>query len=608
MDTTVSRRSFITGAAGAGIAAAAMGATVALAEEAVSATAEAESGAQAPWDEQPASVADQVSATEDYDVVVVGAGNSGVPTALYLAQAGANVLIVEQSAAACMWAGDIDALDSQIQKDMGIQIDKEFVIEDLTVERCVKCDQNLIRQWAYNAGAFIDWYQQQMQAKGLDVMVETRCKRFYPEGVFHNPASVHTAYKPPLEPTANSMGSEVAMPAMLELYEEAGGKILYNTRAVELVQPDGPGTPVTGVICQLEDESYVQYNTSKAVFLATGGFSGNKDMMDQLNVQAHKFCSNHMGGEGRNGDGIKMAHWAGADMDRDMAGSCNIFDRGCITGNDTNGGIGWDGQGGEDERFWWPGSQPFLRVNAFGKRFCNEDGPYDIVFNLGAQQPGGFYWQVFDSTSWDDVKEFDTNICSRVVAKPGAKNCLLLGQFWPCTDEQMWNEVYIEPNVESGNLIRCDTLEELADAMGFDETAKAAFLQTVERYNQMADAGWDYDYGKAPWRLSYINEPPYYACKLAGWLLSTLGGIKVDNTYTPLTPEGTRIEGLRCIGLDHGGFFNGMYAQYYGGLNMSHNVVSGWLAAKNVLGEDYPHPCWGADHAYLVERASEAAE
>ena len=612
MDTTVSRRSFITGAATAGIAAAAMGAaaSAALADEAAAETApaETEATASAAWDAQPASVADQVASTETHDVVIVGAGNTGVPTALYLAQAGVDVLMVEQSAAACMWAGDIDALDSQIQKDMGIQIDKEFVIEDLLRYNQGKCDQNLIRQWAYNAGALVDWYQQQMQAKGLDVMVETRSKRFYPEGVFNNPASVHTAYKPPLEPTANSMGSEIAVPAMLELYAEAGGQLLYNTKAVELVQPDGPGTPVTGVICQLEDGSYVQYNTNMAVFLATGGFSGNKDMMDQLNVQAHKFCSNHMGGEGRNGDGIKMAHWAGADMDRDMAGSCNIFDRGCITGNDTNGGIGWDNQGGEDSRFWWPGSQPFLRVNAFGKRFCNEDGPYDIVFNLGAQQPGGFYWQVFDSSSWDDVKEFDTNICSRVVAKPGAKNCLLLGQFWPCTDEEMWNEVYIEPNVENGNLIRCDTLEELADAMGFDETAKAAFLQTVERYNQMADAGWDYDYGKAPWRLSYINEPPYYACKLAGWLLSTLGGIKVDNTYTPLTPEGTRIEGLKVVGLDHGGFFNGMYAQYYGGLNLSHNVVSGWLAAKNVLGEDYPHPMWGPDHAYLVERTSAAAE
>lgn len=597
MNTSVSRRSFVTGAAAAAGAVAASGVAAAYADAPA-----ADEAAQQRWDAQPASVADQVSNTETHDVVVVGGGNVGVVTALHLAQLGADVVLVEQSGACCMWAGDIDALDSQIQKDMGIQIDKEFVVEDLLRYNQGKCDQNLIRQWAYNAGALVDWYQEQMQAKGLDVMVDTRCKKFFPEGAYYSPASVHTAYKPPLEPTANAMGSEIAIPAMLELYAEAGGQLLYNTRAVELVQPDGPATPVTGVICQMEDGSYTQFNTNKAVFLATGGFSGNKDMMDQLNVQAHKFCSNHMGGDGRNGDGIKMAVWAGADIDHDMAGSCNIFDRGCITGNDTNGGIGWDGQGGEDSRFWWPGSQPFMRVNQFGKRFCNEDGPYDVVFNLGAQQPGGFYWQVFDASSWDDVVSFDTTICSRVVAKPGAKNCLLLGQFWPCTDADMWNEVYIEPNVANGNLLKCDTLEELADAMGFDAEAKEAFLQQVERYNEMATAGWDLDYGKAPWRLSNIDEPPYYACKLAGWLLSTLGGVRVDSTYAPLTPEGKRIEGLKVVGLDHGGFFNGMYAQYYGGLNLSHNLVSGWLAAKDVMGEEYPVPLWGPDHAYAQDR------
>lgn len=86
-----------------------------------------------------------------------------------------------------------------------------------------KVDENLIRQWAYNAGAFIDWYQENMQKKGLDVMVDTVCKKFSPEGIWYSPASVHTAYQPPLKETANSMGSEIAIPAMLELYEEAGG-------------------------------------------------------------------------------------------------------------------------------------------------------------------------------------------------------------------------------------------------------------------------------------------------------------------------------------------------------------------------------------------------
>jgi hypothetical protein len=382
---------------------------------------------------------------------------------------------------------------------------------------------------------------------------------------------------------------------MLELYAEAGGEILYHTKGVELVQEISGR--VTGIIAQNQDGSYTRFNSSRAVFLATGGFSGNKTMMDELGVVSHKFCSNHLGGEGRNGDGIKMATWAGADRDYCMEGTCNIFDRGCITSDPANGGIGLNGQGGNNPSFWWPGSQPFLRVNQFGKRFCNEDGPYDIVFNQACMQPGHFWWQVFDSSSWDDVVSFGTTICSRVVAADGAKNCLLLGQFYPVTNAQEWDKIYIQPNIANGNLIAANTLEELADKM---KVPKNDFLATVARYNQISSSGVDTDYGKAPWRLSAIDKPPYYAVKLAGWLLSTMAGIRVDSTYTPLTPEGSRIEGLKCIGLDHGGFFNGMYAQYYGGLNMSHNVVSAWLAAKDLMGVAYPVPVTSARLAYKV--------
>ncbi|RDB71817.1 FAD-binding protein [Eggerthella sinensis] len=594
----LSRRGFLTGAAATG-ALAAMGALAGCSPKA-SAEATQENGAGSAAEgaktasvfDQPESVASQVKETKDYDVVVVGGGNSGVVGALELAQLGAKVLLVEQTTACTKYAGDIDALDSQIQKDQGIDIDKEWVIKDLVRYGQGKVDENLIRQWAYNAGAFIDWYQENMQKKGLDVMVDTVCKKFSPEGIWYSPASVHTAYQPPLKETANSMGSEIAIPAMLELYEEAGGEVMYKTTAVELVQDESG--KVTGVIVE-QDGAYLQLNTSKAVMLATGGFGGNKDMMDEMGVLSHKFCSCHIGAENSHGDGIRMAVWAGADRDYACEGTCNIFDRGCITGDDENGDIGLDGQGGANPKLWWPGSQPFLRLNALGKRYCNEDGPYDIAFNQACMQPGHYWWQVFDASSWEDVVSFGTTICSRVVAEEGAKNCLLLGQYYPCTNAEEWQSVFIDPNVENGVLIKADTIEELVDQMGLP---KEAALASIKRYNELADKGVDEDFHKAPFRLTAVDEGPFYACKLAGWLLSTMSGVRVDYTYTPLTPEGDRIEGLKCVGLDHGGFFNGMYAQYYGGLNMSHNVVSSWLAAMDLMGKEYPVPVLSAANAY----------
>ena len=587
MDTTVSRRSFVAGAAAvAGVAAAAgqLGAG--------STARAAEAPAQEAWDAQPASVADKVSSTEDHEIVIVGGGNAGVICGVEAAELGADVIVLEKTDANTMWAGDIDACDSQLQKDAGVEADKEYVVHDLVRYASGKCDENLIRLWAYNAGAFVDWYQAKMQEKGLDVMVDTVKKQFYPDN-FYFTNTYHTAYKPPLEETKNPMGSEVAVPALLEIYAENGGTMQYNTKVVELVQ--GKDGAVTGVIAQVEDGSYVQYNASRGVVLATGGFLGNKDMMDQLGVVSHKFCSNHMGGDGRDGDGIKLAHWAGAAMDDSFAGSMLIFDRGCITSGG-DGDLG--GQGGQNSAFWWPGSQPFLFVNQKGQRFCNEDEPYDFKFNLAAMQPGHYSWQVFDASSWDDVVSFGTTICSRVVANPDAKNCLLLGQFYPCRNAEEWDEVYIQPNVANGNLIKADTLEELADAMDMDEESKANFLATVKRYNELADAGEDTDHGKAPWRLSNIDEPPYYAAKMAGWALATLGGIRVNDKMQAIDKDGKAISGLYMAGLDSGGFFNGNYPQLYGGLCMSHAISFAWLAAKSIMGEEYPVPVESCHAAY----------
>jgi len=577
----INRRSFV-----AGTAAAAAAATVAM-----PAMADEAPAAPVAWNTKPASVADQVVAVEDHEAIVVGLGNAGIVAALRIAELGGEVLVLEKTGTNVMWAGDIDSCDSMMHKEGGVEADKEWVIHDLVRYASGKCDENLIRLWAYNAGKFTDWYQGKLQEKGLDIIVDVTKKQFYPDNFFFTNAYA-TAYVPPLQETANPMGSEVANPVFLEEYAELGGKINFYNKVVELVQAED-GT-VTGVIAETEN-GYVQYNASRGVLLCTGGFLGNKDMMDQLGVGTHKYCTNHLGGDGRDGDGIKLATWAGADIDKTHAGSLLIFDRGCITdGND--GGLGV--QGGGNMNLWWPGSQPFLRVNAKGQRFCNEDGPYDFQFNLATMQPGSYWWQIFDANSWEDVVRFDTTVCSRVVAKEGAKNCFLLGQYYPCRDAEEWQNVYIDPNVANGCLIKCDTIEELAAAMGFGEAETANLLATVARYNELADLGEDLDHHKAPWRLSHIVEPPFYAAKLAGWALATLSGVRVNANMNAITPNGDPIKGLYMGGIDSGGFFNGNYPQLYGGLCMSHALTFAWLAAHTMMGVEYPVPVESCFAAY----------
>lgn len=594
----LNRRSFVTGALATG-ALAVGGALAGTSLTGCSTNTSSTASESEAWDVQPNSVADKVTETKDCDVVVVGAGNAGMVAALRAAELGAKVVVLEQNDHAVTWAGDIDACDSQLMKDNGVEADKEFVIKDLVRYASGKCDESLIRLWAYNSGAFVDWYQANLQSKGADVMLDTVRKEFYPKD-FYFTNVYHTAYQPPLQETANHMGSEIAMPIMIELLEALGGEIVYLSTALELVQEERtdevPGK-VTGVIAVSDsDDVYTQYNATKGVMLATGGFLGNIDMMDEWGLVAHKYCSNHSGGSGRNGDGIRMATWAGATRDQLVEGSLLIFDCGCITADENNGNIGTTGGGSEN--FWWPGSQPFLRVNSLGQRYSNEDNAYDFSFFQAMQQPGGYWWQVFDDSAWEDIERFGTTICSRLVAKEGAKNCILLNQFYPVTSDDEWREIYLDPNVENGNVLKCDTLDALADVMGFDETAKANFLATTARYNELAAAGQDTDFGKAPWRLSGLDQDPFYAAKMSGWALGTVCGVRVNDKMQALTSSGQAIEGLYMAGLDVGGFFNGNYPQFYGGLCMGRCTTLAWLGAHAMMGQEYPVPVESAQLAY----------
>ena len=216
----------------------------------------------------------------------------------------------------------------------------------------------------------MDWCIEQLATKDIDFMVETDMK----DTLYTNLPSQHCAFVKGTytELGPNQLGSQIANPKWIELIEDKGGEVRYNTTALTLVQ-DETGK-VTGVTVLNKDGTYSQLNASKGVVVSTGGFSGNPDMMDVLGVVDHQYAANTMGCGGRMGDGIRMCVNAGAKMDADCAGGIMLFDRGAVALDHHVG----KPYGESLTDVFWAGSQPWLKVNTLGERFCNEDGPYDF--------------------------------------------------------------------------------------------------------------------------------------------------------------------------------------------------------------------------------------
>ncbi len=160
-----------------------------------------------------------------------------------------------------------------------------------------------------------------------------------------------------------------------------------------------------------------------------------------------------------------------------------------------------------------PGTQPFLKVNRNGERFANESSPYNDIVYAAAHQPGRVYAQICDANVLEDAKRFHTIGCSAQTRNGGEK----------------YFQGKVDEAVAAGTLFVCDTIEELADKLGFTGEAKDTFLATVERYNELYDKQNDEDFGKPAYRLSAIRTAPFYGCWLGASLLTTEQGIAIND-------------------------------------------------------------------------------
>jgi len=268
--------------------------------------------------------------------------------------------------------------------------------------------------------------------------------------------------------------------------------------------------------------------------------------------------------------GIRAAIWAGASLDKEAAPM--LFDRGLVApgvdGGYVENAAAFGGKAFPGTvRQYNPGTQPFLKVNRKGQRFANESGPYNDILYAAGNQPGRVYAQIHDANYFEDIQRFHTIGCSAMARNvPGMM------------------ESQIAQYVEEGLIFQADTLEELADKLGFDAEAKENFLATVERYNELYDQQSDDDFGKMAPRLSAIRQAPFYGLWLGASLLTTEQGIAINEKTQALDADRNPIEGLYITGDMSGSFFANNYPCLMPGLACGRTLTFAIKAIKQMGG------------------------
>jgi fumarate reductase flavoprotein subunit len=425
----------------------------------------------------PEAIADKdIKETVTADVVVVGAGVAGLMAALTASKEGAKTVLIEKYNTFTYRGIMNGALNSKLQKSKGVSCNKADIINDLVRTMGNSVDARFLWLWANKSCETMDYLIDMAAAEGIKVTL------------FEKPVE-KPGYREYV--TAHIFENQKKLVTMMEKNaRNQGVDIRYKMPAVQLIRKDKGR--VTGIIAGAKG-NYIKFNANKAVVLATGDYGNNDEMKKRYAPHTLNVDSNVYPSKTNTGDGHKMGLWIGATMQQEEPHVAAIHNNTApvLSGN------------------------PWLRVNQLGERYENEDVSVPDLCSGVQHQPGRAVWSVYDGKWTEDVTKMDPGF-GRIV-KPTER------------DTTRFNE-----GLESGTIIKADTLDELAEKMGVPaDTFKAA----VNRYNELAKKGIDEDFGKRPNNLSTIEKAPFYAAKEVLELLITLGGLNCNLDFQALDKD-----------------------------------------------------------------------
>lgn len=522
---------------------------------------------------EPSIAQSDIKEVIDTEVLICGAGHSGLMAAIVAGKQGTKTIVLEKNKNTGVfktYIGAVGSTPAQAVGDLG-KVDKAEIVDELkhygtryTDEKHVyrsdvtrskyqganDVNEKLLNVWADESGATVDFLGKELAEYGYKHVFEYDngdCRhgmfKIYP---------VHNKLVPPL--TAGPMAHQhsglycVEKP-MLKKAQKYGVQFMFETPLVKLVKEDGK---VVGAIARKKDGTYIRINASKGVLLTTGGYADDDASYKKLNPEAESVTTFKFVTKGDTGDGIKAGVWAGAGQDPYPAAM--LFDRGTVKPGTVGGqpyptGVGVDA--------WQTGSQPFLKVDMDGRRFCNETVPYDYILYPVQDRKNRVYCIIWDRGFWKKIKAFHTVGCSRQVASKSRPKTYE-GLTWLVAHFFVFQEMLI------GRIKMSWSLEKLAKKL---QLPPETFKASVERYNEMARRGVDEDFGKPQKDLIPVDKPPYFGVTCGGWVLCTMDGLDINENMQVTTENGEVIPGLYAAGDCAGGFFaNNFYPELIVGI------------------------------------------
>ena len=526
----------------------------------------------------------KVTKTVDVDVAVVGCGIAGVAACRSVAEDGGLVAAFEKADGPQCRSGEYAVINGKVQAKWGRdtwtreQIDD--IIDSHMVESTYRCKRSIMSKWAHNIGDAFDWWVE----ANPDLYYAETTRSAIPDESADNfiipifyPLPEHYDWKQerfPCYPTSVEFKPDqhVTVEANMQKAVDTGNvQTFYGCFVEKLIMEDGR---CVGLYARdAATGEYIKCNASKGVILSTGDYSQNTKMLKHFcpevienNIQCLFTNVDVEGNFTNQGDGIQLGMWAGAQVQQSHAPMIHHMGGGADLA-----GVGVMGNAG------------FLNLDLNGKRFMNEDLPGQQLENQIELQKNRESWQIFDS-NWPEQLPYmpaaHGGACyyeDYASEAEGPKN--------NTTYRNYKSPYQLEAAVADGRAVKADTLEELVAKIYPDDTAaQQTALDSIQRYNELAKAGYDEDFHKPASRMWAVENGPFYADKFTtALLLVCIGGLESDEDCHTFDADRNVIPGLYVAGNIQGNRFATEYPIGLKGVSHSMAMYYGYVAGKNAL-------------------------